>query len=731
MSFFDELKRRNVFRVGVAYAVASWVLLQVADLVLEAIEAPSWVIKALILVVVLGFIAAIVIAWAYELTPEGIKREAEVDRSQSITPETGRKLDRIIIAFLAIAVIVLLYRQSTFDAVKTEPGVPQAPSTAQPDSRPEASSGPIIETPEKSVAVLPFANMSDDPGNEFFADGISEEILNALARVRELKVAGRTSAFAFKDRNEDLREIGQALGVSHILEGSVRKAGNRVRVTAQLIQASDGFHLWSDTYDRELTDIFAIQDDIANAILEAMRTELLDGGVIASDEVSPEAYEKYLLARQRAYSRDPVSLAMAVSLLEEATTMEPEFAEAWAQRGILTLLLADDSYGEIPHAEAQRLGRAHLDRALELDPNSAEALAGMGLWHNNEPGGSEKYEKAVDYLEKALAINPSMIDASNWLQLAYSNLGREKDSIRLLEEMFRRDPFYKPAAGNLIWSYSSIGRYEMARAVLERIRPYIQDEEFINRFEGNILLAEMRFGEAHPLIVNAYEKEPANPVIHISLLLALQGLGLDEQVVALQSNVPFFKLTSLIRLGRTEEAGQLAPQLSAQLGSPQPMIEYYHSTRQPERLVDYIDSRWPDLSNLRPLLTGAGGFGDPSMIQVAYAYKVTGNEHKSDKALAMARAEHDRQIEDGFDTAYFHVTESSYWAVAGDHERSLESFEKAVERNFNAPVSVLSTLPEVDPYLQDERFRELMILAHQRFNDQRVLAGFEPIPLEW
>jgi len=291
VSFFEELKRRNVFRVGIAYGVAAWVLLQIVDLVLDNVEAPDWVMDVFMMIVVLGFIVALVIAWAYEMTPEGIKKESDVVRNESVTHHTAKKLDVITLGAIGVLVLFMVVDRFVLDPSN---------EVVQPGSEPalvndaEPALNAVVKTPEKSIAVLPFTNMSDDPSNEFFADGISEEILNALAKVKELKVAGRTSAFAFKGRNEDLRKIGEALGVNHILEGSVRKAGNTVRVTAQLIQVSDGFHLWSETFDRELTDIFAIQDEIANAILDAMKTELLDGQSIASFEVDPTVYEKYL-----------------------------------------------------------------------------------------------------------------------------------------------------------------------------------------------------------------------------------------------------------------------------------------------------------------------------------------------------------------------------------------------------------------------------------------------------
>ena len=244
MSLIAELKRRNVFRVGVAYAIVAWLLVEVASVLLPTFEAPVWVMKAFSSLVILGFPLALILAWAFELTPEGIKRESAVDPAESITQVTGRKLDFAIIGLLALAVAYFAVDKFVLQADR----IPAAESTEQ----------------VKTIAVLPFANMSGDPEQEFFSDGISEELLNVLAKVKGLRVTSRTSAFAFKGTNTSIPEIAEKLGVDHVLEGSVRMAGDRVRITAQLIEVDTDSrfdsHLWSESYDRDLSDIFAVQD---------------------------------------------------------------------------------------------------------------------------------------------------------------------------------------------------------------------------------------------------------------------------------------------------------------------------------------------------------------------------------------------------------------------------------------------------------------------------------------
>ena len=266
MSFFEELKRRNVFRVGIAYVVSAWLILQLTDIILNNVEAPPWAFWLVLVILGIGLIFALVFSWVFEMTPEGLKLEREVDRSTSITPQTGQKLNRLITGVLALAVVYFVIDKFVVHDHEAAPREGIAAETEAGQHTTEAPP-PATANNEKSIAVLPFVNMSEDASNEYFSDGVSEEILNALARVRELKVAGRTSSFAFKGQSQDLRTIAETLGVEHILEGSVRKSGDTVRITAQLVKADDGFHLWSQTYDRKLDDVFAIQSEIASQVV--------------------------------------------------------------------------------------------------------------------------------------------------------------------------------------------------------------------------------------------------------------------------------------------------------------------------------------------------------------------------------------------------------------------------------------------------------------------------------
>lgn len=401
MSLFDELKRRNVFRVGIAYAVSAWVLLQIVDLVLENISAPEWVMQVFMLAVAIGFPFALLFAWAFEMTPEGIRLEKDVDRSQSITHKTAQRMNRNIIIALVIAIVLLLVDKFTPD-MGTQPKPVAASKDTVEVSAPETTSR------EESIAVLPFVDMSPQSDQAYFADGISEEILNVLVKTHSLKVAGRTSSFQFRGRNEDLRTIGEKLGVEHILEGSIRKASNRVRITAQLVKADDGFHLWSETYDRDLTDIFAIQDEIARAITDALAIELnlADTGksLVSVSTSNMEAYDRYLEAKGLIAQRS--DFPRAIKLLSEATQMDPEFAEGWAANAQAHSLSI--YYLEVNRDEYKDLAESMAAKALEINPKLSMAHSVLGDIYR------DRYEwtKAQESYLLAISLNPDDIEAN-------------------------------------------------------------------------------------------------------------------------------------------------------------------------------------------------------------------------------------------------------------------------------------------------------------------------------
>jgi TolB-like protein len=409
VSFFAELKRRNVFRVGIAYVITGWLLAQVAEFAFENFGAPDWALRTFVIFLLLGLPLVLFVAWAFEVTPEGIKLEKNVDRSKSITTTTGRKLDRLTIGVLAIAVAFLLVDKFFL-------------------SERVADVDEIVATESQSIAVLPFVNMSGD--NDYFADGLSEELLNLLAKIPDLKVAGRTSSFAFKGRNEDLREIGEALSVTKVLEGSVRRSGERLRVTAQLINVEDGYHIWSETYDRQMADIFDIQDDVAGAITDALQLHLTP----QSDRLTKnaEAYALYLeaLALQVYASADDLYLAQ--NLLDEAIALDPRFASAyelkaaffWYQSG----WLIDAPIG-------QKLAYDAASKALDLDPTLAGARSFALTAHPNW-----NWTMEFEALDQLLLAEPNNISALGALTWDMVIVGYFDESVRLAQKIIDLEP---------------------------------------------------------------------------------------------------------------------------------------------------------------------------------------------------------------------------------------------------------------------------------------------------
>ena len=411
MSLIQELKRRNVFRVGIAYLVGAWVSLQFADFVLDAISAPNWILQVFILAAAIGLPVALIFSWVFEMTPDGIKRESQIDRSRSDATVTGRKLDRVIITFMAAAILILVTDRLMGPEKLEAPGLVAETAAERPAAEP-----PTDKPSEKtsadphSIAVLPFVNMSSDLEQEYFSDGITEEILNRLAGVRGLQVAARTSAFSFKGDNRDVREIAQLLGVANILEGSVRKAGDQVRITAQLIRASDGFHLWSEAYDRKLENIFAIQEDIANQIAGSLEISLSisdQPGDQQAKLVNPEVYDLYLRARALHRQRG-TGLLQAIDLFQQALAIDPDFAPAWA--GLSHSYIVVPNY--VSRENWLRLGdvleksRAAAERALELDPNLPTAMHAMG----NNLLFRYEWARAQEFYLRALELDPDSAD---------------------------------------------------------------------------------------------------------------------------------------------------------------------------------------------------------------------------------------------------------------------------------------------------------------------------------
>jgi len=451
MSFFTELKRRNVFRMGVAYIVVAWVILQAIDFALDIISAPNWVMQVFFMAGVAGLPIVLIFAWVFEMTPEGIKRESEIDPTQSVTHGTGQKLDRTIITFLAFAVVLLLAERFI-----TKENAPQPAVTNEAAIEQASSVETTPETNQRSVAVLPFVNMSSDPEQEYFSDGLSEELLNRLAKNDQLHVAARTSSFQFKGKNQDIGDIGKQLKVDNILEGSVRKSANRLRITAQLIQVDSGYHLWSETYEREINDIFAIQDEIALAITSALEAEL--GATTASDEARPtdnlEAYQAYLQARFFLAKRGEANMLKAHELFEQAVNLDPMFSKAWSGLAYNYSLLPGYGATVLPKQAWERVKIA-TDKAIRLDPGNAEAYAALA-----RSNYQDDFKTILGLFERAYKLAPNSADVVNFYADFMMTLGDFSAAERLEKRAIELDPLAAVHYSDIAFVVFSLGRYE-------------------------------------------------------------------------------------------------------------------------------------------------------------------------------------------------------------------------------------------------------------------------------
>ena len=704
MSIYAELSRRNVFRVGIAYAVASWVLLQIVDVISPIFELPAWAPKLIFVILAIGLVPALIFAWAFEMTPEGLKKESEVDRSSSIVSATGHKLNLVITGFLILAVVLLLVERQLRPVVVAEPDAVIAIEEADT---------------EKSIAVLPFVNMSSDTEQEFFSDGITEEILNSLASVKNLKVAGRTSSFAFKGQNDDLRLIGDALGVNHILEGSVRKSGAQVRITAQLIQVDNGFHLWSETYDRELTDVFAIQDEIANEILKQLKSKLLADDVVVAQakRTSPEVYELYLQAKQRIYTRIGPEIETAVDELDKAIQLDGEYAPTFAQRGIAMLLLSDQQYGSIPNDESARRAKRYFDQALQLDPNIAEGWAGLGLYYINN--GSNDTEAAIDALAKALSINPNLIDAGNWLQIALRNEGDVLGSMEIIEKLVERDPLYRPAFSNAIQMFNNFGQPDKAEALLKRIEAFDTDNPDLLLARATNLIYSGRYGEGLQVMEDRRNLGNMSGVGKLFLSLGLMGTGQFER--ATTEGSPYFQPDALYAIGKTEDAFELAHE-QARGGTPEVLFYLLLRANRDRELVDYLEERWPSLSAFASENPG-DELGYRVMEAVAIAYSNTGNVERFDAAMQIVDQRLVSLAEQGINNFVFSLNLATHAALLGDVDTAFAHLEAAVDGGWVAVGEPAEIEPGLRALVDDPRYTSIKASVLANVNADRELLG--------
>jgi len=495
MSFFAELKRRNVFRVGIAYVVGGWLLLQLTDVLSQLLALPEVVGRIIVLLVAIGLPVALFFAWAFEMTPEGVKREQDVDRSQSITPQTGKKLNNTILVMMALAIAYLLFDKFSAPAQPgPDPFSQQTPyQTTGADEK--SALTPVEATPssseahkaDKSIAVLPFTNRSPNADDAYFTDGVHDDLLTQLAKIDAFSVISRTSVLEYRDTAKNLKQIGEELGVGNIMEGAVQRSGNRVRINVQLIDAVSDEHLWAEVYDRELTteNLFDIQSEIARSIAGALKATLTDSEIANVSDVPTEnvaAYELYLQGKRFALGETEIGFDTAVELYKEALKLDPEFKLALV--GLSHAYISNYwTYGANP---ADRdMAREAIDRAIAIDPDFPELYMAEGSYAY---WGLLDYDTALLNLDKAIALMPSNAEAHMWKGWASRRAGlwdQAIDSMHMAVKLNPRLVFNLLETGQTL---SYLRRYEEALKLIEAAYKLEPDNYWSKSYLGNLVL---------------------------------------------------------------------------------------------------------------------------------------------------------------------------------------------------------------------------------------------------
>ncbi|MFN2542709.1 MAG: tetratricopeptide repeat protein [Chthoniobacterales bacterium] len=490
-NFFGELKRRNVYKVAVAYAVVGWLLVQVATQVFPFFEIPNWAVRLVVLLIVIGYPIALVIAWAFELTPEGIKRTADVDLTAAA--RHPRKHAWIFVALVAAALSLGLFFIGRYTG------------------RNAARIGSASELPAKSIAVLPFDNLSHDPDNAYFAEGVQDEILTRLAKVADLKVISRTSTQRFKSAPDNLPQIAKQLGVMHILEGSVQKANDQVRVNVQLINALTDAHLWADTYDRKLIDIFSVESEIAKTIAETLQAKLTGSEktlLAKKPTANPEAYQLYLQGRFFWNKRTAADLRKSIDYFNEAIAKDPNYALAYAGLAQSWMLLS--AYNGGAPKETYPQAEAAARKALALDETSSDAIVALAsfktVYEFDYAGSLKEYERAI-------RLNPNDATAHHWLATdVFATTGQHERELAEMKRALELDPLSLVIHTNLGTAYLHSARLDEA---LTELRKTVD-------MDGSFYFARWSYGMALevqgkiPEAIAQYEKAAAitdDPVV--------------------------------------------------------------------------------------------------------------------------------------------------------------------------------------------------------------------------
>ena len=726
-SLFEELKRRNIYRVGVAYAVLTWLILQAIDTVSPILSLPDFAPKLALTILAIGFPAVMLFAWAFELTPEGIKREKDVDRSQSITSNTGQRLDRIIIGVLVIAIGMLLV-DKFFLA-----GVPQA-QTEHVVATSEAPAAVAEEDETPSIAVLPFVNMSDDKSSTYFSDGLADTMLHMLAQVSEIRVAARTSSFQFRDQAMDISKIGEQLNVATVLEGSVQRAGDKIRITAQLIDVSNGFHLWSGNFDRDLVDVFAIQDEIANEVVAALKVSLLGevADTIDSDQTENlEAYTEYLLGVNALNESSMENFSRATAHLEKAVEYDPNYARAWSTLGRTYLEMED--YGILSRPEAIAAARDAASQALDLAPDSSEALAVLGKAEQLEGD----LETAEGLLSKAIELGPNDALALTYFGEFLMSDARPREAVPVFEKAARLDPLSELTLYELANVYAALRRFDDFEAVLNRIDSINPESantkgmrSFLHSYRGEYAIAIEYMKEAQA--ADPLDPEPSGQVAMFYLAAGMpsEAQRWFDRGAEIDPEHPLTRAAPLFMDFHTRENREQSARLARELLEEEIEIRrgarfiaihtlyaYSLETENLDSFLEVMDNLYPHLFDEPP-----HSF-DRSWLGVYYVGMALINNGDRERGAMFLQAGQDRRdtFEDAYDFVALPGIESRI--ALGDRDAALQRLNGFSPNMYSDELnySFLKHYSIFDPIREDPAFIALLEEYERNAEEQRQL----------
>jgi TolB-like protein/tetratricopeptide (TPR) repeat protein len=696
--FLAELRRRNVYKVAVAYAVVAWLALQAASFLLPSFGAPAWVFRVLVLLVVLGFALAVAFSWAFELTPEGLKRTHEVPHEHSITHLTGRKLDFAIIGLLIVALGTSVYLN-----------LRKAPRSAR----------------SASIAVLPFTSRSVDPAHAMFADGIHDELLTSLANIGSLKVISRTSVMEYRNSTKNLRQIGKELAVATVLEGAVQRAGDNVRINVQLIDAATDEHLWANTYDRRLSpdNLFAIQTEIATTIADKLKATLTPDEKQRIARVPTEnlqAYNLYLAGRQNFHTRKLENLHRARELFEQAIELDPKFAKAYSGLSD-TLNILYVNFDELEPNEFFSRSAGLLDKALALDTEDADIYASLGLLKNSRWNTTQQpvdLEQSDEAFERAITLNPNHAQAVAWYAASKLDNGDYSQAIKLFERSLELDPLGRITKTNLAQSYTGLGQNRKALDVwLEsaRMNPdWPTAPESIGQHLGSLGRLDESLAWAYKAV--ALSEDPSS-VRGVSATLA--ALGQTARAAEVARQIPrdhplWVQRQAFARRLEGDPAGALAMLEAAIQKSeitPVPVLRVGADLALLQgkfaEARGWLERLCPQMLDARPRFDD---WGICSGVGYAYVLRGLGDREQSAKVLDAYLNYVSRRPRLGF--LGFGIGDVEALALSGKREEALGRLRDAVDAGWRSSNSPLRWNLVEDPYLKslhdDGRFRVIV-----------------------